>query len=268
MNCPYGGWIHATWRNDMARVLITVPTWNEEVVIGANLAVLRDAISRLLPDHDVLIEVTDNGSTDRTRTIVRQVMEYGASNMLHGNGPSVEIRLAELSGKGKGIAIRTSWDAHFGDADILAFMDADLAADLAALPTLISRIADGSAELVCGSRYVAGSRIERGFVRDFVSKVYRVLQQVVLHLPVQDAQCGFKAISSRTAAEILPLCREDAWMFDTELIAIAARHSKCIAEIPVAWIEHRDPRRRSALRLFRHGWGFLSGLWRIRRRTR
>ena len=100
-----------------------------------------------------------------------------------------------------------------------------------------------------------------------MSKTYRVLQRAILHLPVQDAQCGFKAISSRAAAALLPHCLEDGWMFDTELIAFASGKGMSVAEIPVAWIEHRDPRRRSALRLFRHGWGFISGLWRIRTRV-
>jgi len=250
----------------MSRILITIPTWNEEVVIGDNLTTLRDAVSRLLPQHDVLIEVADNGSTDRTRTVVHEVMEYGAGNA-NGSDPSVEVRLLELSGKGKGIAVRRSWEDHVGDADVLAFMDADLAADLAALPALVDCVAVGTSDLVCGSRYVTGSRIERGFLRDLMSKLYRVLQQATLRLPVQDAQCGFKAISSRAAAALLPFCREDGWMFDTELIALAANKGMNVAEIPVAWIEHRDPRRRSALRLFRHGWGFISGLWRIRTRV-
>jgi len=241
----------------MSNILITIPTWNEEVVIGQNLEALRDAISRYLPGHQATIEVADNGSTDRTRDIVRKVMEHGTWNM----------ELHEVHGKGKGIAIRRSWERHLADEDILAFTDADLAADLAALPALVTPIADGTADLVCGSRYVAGSRIERGFVRDAMSKLYRALQQIVLRLPVQDAQCGFKAISSKAAAALLPLCREDGWMFDTELIALAAIKGMRIAEIPVAWIEHRDPRRRSALRLFRHGWGFISGLMRIRKRT-
>jgi hypothetical protein len=178
------------------------------------------------------------------------------------------VHLFEIDGKGKGSAIRSSWGSHLADADALAFTDADLAADISALPALVVPILSGKADLACGSRYVAGSRTKRGFVRTLVSKLYRILQRAILKLPVQDAQCGFKAISKDAAAELLPLCREDAWLFDTELIAFAMKKGKRIVEVPVDWIEHRNPQRRSALRVFRDGWGFLAGLWRIRRRIK
>lgn len=243
----------------MSRILITIPTWNEAVVIERSLAVLCDAVARRLPGRDVSIEIADNGSTDGTPDIVREA----ACRMRHGS-QGVSLLCAE--GRGKGIAIRRSWERHLDDADILVFTDADLAADLAALPSLVRPIEVGAADIVCGSRYVAGARTSRSWPRTLASRLFRVLQRAVLHLPVRDAQCGFKAVSVAAARRLLPRMREEGWLFDTELLALAARESLRIVEIPVDWIEHRDPRRRSALRLFRHGWGFLVGVWRIRAR--
>jgi len=243
----------------MARILITIPTWNEARIIARTVAVVRDAASKYLPGHEVMIEVSDNASTDGTADAAGRA------------GASI-LRLQE---KGKGIAIRRSWERHCDDADILMFTDADLAADLSALPALItplltskfSLLTSGPADIVCGSRFVAGAVCERRPSREAASRLYRVLQRLVLGLPVHDAQCGFKAMTGKAARQILPLCRETGWMFDSELLAVATKKGLKIAEIPVHWIEHRDPERRSALRLFRDGWSFLLGLakiwWRI-----
>jgi glycosyltransferase involved in cell wall biosynthesis len=239
----------------MSRILITIPTWNEAAVIERNLETLSAAVSRLFPLDECLIEVADNGSTDETRAIVKKMEERNRI-----------IRLFELNERGKGIAIRRSWERHVADEDVLVFMDADLAADLEALPRLITPIIQGNADLVCGSRFLPGSRLRRAWHRELASRAYRLLQRTTLHLPVRDAQCGFKAMSARAAQDVLPFCRENGWMFDTELIALSAKKGLRIAEIPVDWIEHRTPGRRSALNLFRHGWGFVTGILRIRQR--
>lgn len=237
----------------MSRILITIPTWNEAVVIERNLGVAVEAARRLFPNDVVIIEVADNASTDETSEIVYRVTVENPASVL----------LRELEEKGKGLAIRSSWQAHVEDSDVLVFMDADLAADLNALPQLIRPIMNGEQDLVCGSRFLPGSRIQRAWHRELASRLYRGLQQMILGLPVADAQCGFKAVSAQAAKGLLPLCSETGWLFDSELIAVAAKKGLRIAEIPVAWIEHRDPSRRSALRLFQHGWGFIAGLLRI-----
>ena len=234
------------------RILITIPTWNEARIIARSVGIVRDAASTYLPGHDVVIEVSDNASTDGTADVAERA------------GATV-LRLQE---KGKGIAIRRSWERHCDDADILVFTDADLATDLSALPALIAPLlTTDSFNIVCGSRFVSGAVCERRPSREAASRLYRVLQRLILGLPVHDAQCGFKAMTSSGARMVLPLCRENGWMFDSELLAIATKKGLKIAEIPVHWIEHRDPERRSALRLFRDGWGFLLGLaniwWRI-----
>jgi glycosyltransferase involved in cell wall biosynthesis len=231
----------------MSRILITIPTWNEARIIERTIEIVQAAIRTYLPAHDVLIEVVDNASTDDTADIAER------------SGVSV-LKLVE---KGKGRAIRESWGRHIDDKDIFVFTDADLAADLSALPRLIEPIVNGKTDIVCGSRFIHGAHTERRISREIASRAYRILQRVFLRLPVTDAQCGFKAISVGMAIKILPKCVENGWMFDSEFLAVAAVQEARILEIPVTWIEHRDPGRRSAINLFKHGWGFLLGLAKI-----
>lgn len=232
----------------MSRILITIPTWNEARVIGRTLEAVQGAVRTFLSGHDVSIEVADNASTDGTADIAERA----------------GVRVLRLSDRGKGLAIRRSWERHLSDADTLVFTDADLAADLSALPRLIEPIVRGTADVVCGSRFVAGARTERRASREIASRLYRILQKTVLHLPVSDAQCGLKAVSVETAKKILPSCAEEGWMFDSEFLAMAAVRQARIQEIPVSWIEQRDPGRRSAINLLMHGWGFLLGLAKIK----
>lgn len=236
--------------DDMARILITIPAWNESRVIARAVVSVREAVEKYLPSHDVRIEVADNASTDETAKIAKDA------------GADV-LRITE---KGKGIAIRRSWERHLADSDILVFTDADLAADLAALPALVQPLLDRSADIVCGSRFISGAVCKRRFSREFASRLYRILQRLILGLPVHDAQCGLKAMTNEAARQVLPICQENGWLFDSELLAIAQKKRLKIAEIPVHWIEHRDPGRRSALHLFRDGWFFLLGLAKIKLR--
>ena len=55
----------------------------------------------------------------------------------------------------------------------------------------------------------------------------------------RDAQCGFKAISRRTADLLLPLVKDIGWFFDTELLILAEKNGFRIKEVPVRW--HDDP---------------------------
>lgn len=236
----------------MARILITVPTWNEAPLIERNLMMLRAACDRLFDRASVTIEVADNGSTDGTGDIVRRL-------------ENETIKLLSLNERGKGHAIRRSWTSHRDEYDVYVFLDADLAADVNDLPNLIDPILTGRADLVCGSRFLKGATVERTGMRTVASHAYRFLQSMILNLPVQDAQCGFKAASRRMVASVIPECVESGWMFDSELIARAKQKGMGIQEIPISWIEDRSPNRRSALTLWKDGFGFLTGLFRIRK---
>jgi len=246
----------------MARVLITVPTWNEERIIAQTLTTLTQFVAEKLSHHDVVIEVADNGSTDGTRRLVTTPNPLLFQRQ---EGDRVQISLNQILAKGKGLAIRRSWEQHVDDREVLLFTDADLAADLNVIPSMIDAIVTGKADVVVGSRFVGGAAVERRWHREVASRLFRLLQHVILGLPVQDAQCGLKAISATTAKKILPECRETGWLFDSELLYRAKKDFR-ILEIPVAWVEHRDPSRRSAIHLFRDGWGFVTGLLRIRMR--
>ena len=70
-------------------------------------------------------------------------------------------------------------------------MDADLATNINCIHDLVETIETG-AEVVVGSRMVAGAHAKRPFVRIIASKIYNYLVRLLFQTGIQDHQCGFK----------------------------------------------------------------------------
>jgi putative flippase GtrA len=82
----------------------------------------------------------------------------------------------------------------------------------------------------------------RDFKREAISRGYNLLLRGTLAARFSDAQCGFKAMRSEVAAELLPHIRDTGWFFDTELLVLAERAGFRIHEVPVDWVDDPDSR--------------------------
>ena len=82
---------------------------------------------------------------------------------------------------------------------------------------------------------------------------------MLLHYGVADAQCGFKAIRTTLACDLIPRIEDNGWFFDTELLALAHRSGAWINEVPVRWIEDHDSR----VKILTTASDDLKGIWRL-----
>jgi Glycosyl transferase family 2/Pentapeptide repeats (8 copies) len=158
-----------------------------------------------------------------------------------------EVRVAHLPEKERGQALRTAWLQS--DALVLAYMEADPAADLTALLPLVAPLLSGHSDLAIGTRLARTAqtaRVVRGPSGEFAARGYHVLLRWILRARFSDAQCGFKAIRREVAQPLLPLVEDTGRFFDTELLVLAERAGLRIAEVPVDWAG--DPGRRADLR--------------------
>jgi hypothetical protein len=121
-------------------------------------------------------------------------------------------------------------------------MDVDLSTDLTALLPLVAPLMSGHSDLAIGTRLHSASRVQRSAKRELISRSYNRLLRLVLRARFSDAQCGFKAIRSEAAHELLLLVADQEWFFDTELLVLAERHGMRIHEVPVDWVEDLDSR--------------------------
>jgi len=213
------------------RILIVLPVLNEAALLRNTIAALRSFCAKRLAMHEVLFVIADNGSTDGTG-------EIGATLVRVHN----DVRYLRLAERGKGRAIRAAWLAY--DADAYAFMDVDLSTDIEALPRLIACLEDG-ADIAAGSRFHGDSVVARSFGRRLVSFGYRSLLRLAFGTKIQDAPCGFKAVTARVVREVVPETKDDAWFFDTELLLRAERSGLRIDAVPVRWSDVSAPGRRS-----------------------
>jgi glycosyltransferase involved in cell wall biosynthesis len=234
----------------VAVVDIVVPVFNEERDLEPSVRRLRAHLDDRFP-FPARITIADNASTDGTW----QIAERLRSELW-------DVRTVHLDRKGRGRALRAAWLSS--DASVLAYMDVDLSTGLDALLPLVVPLLSGHAEIAIGSRLAAGAHVVRGPKRELISRCYNVLLRAVLRVRFRDAQCGFKALRSDVARELLPLVEDEAWFFDTELLVLAERAGLRIHEVPVDWVDDPDSR----VHLVDTALADLRGIWHLVRTRR
>lgn len=228
-------------------VFVTVPVRNEERFIEHCLLRLQGVLSRA-PSPSVL-SVAEDGSSDRTKEILDAIQQRMPGLVVAKNDRPL----------GRGLALRRLW-GHV-DAEIFAFIDADLATGPEAILQVIDAVRKG-ADVAVGSRYCPGAKVHRPPLRQVVSRIYNLLCRTVFGGQVMDHQCGLKAFSRRAIRQLLPESREDSWFWDTEMIALAQRQGLHVVEIPVDWYEYKT-RRTSLRRLVKDFWLHGTGITRL-----
>ena len=207
---------------------IVVPVHNEAADLAASVQRLHTVVHDQLP-FSCRITIADNASTDATPEIARALADR-----------LEDVRFVRLPQKGRGRALRSVWASSPGA--VLAYMDVDLSTDLAALLPLLAPLLSGHSDVAIGTRLSPSARVVRGSKRELISRAYNGLLHVVLGTRFSDAQCGFKAIRRDCAHRLLPLVRDEAWFFDTELLVLAERAGLRIHEVPVDWVDDPDSR--------------------------
>jgi putative flippase GtrA len=209
-------------------VEIVVPVLDEAGTLEQSVRRL-DAYLRESFPFSARITIADNGSTDCTWQLAAALASKLSA-----------VRAIRLEERGRGRALNAVWSGS--DAHVLAYMDVDLSTDLAALLPLVAPLLSGHSDLAIGTRLHRGAHVVRGAKRELISRSYNAILHVVLGARFSDAQCGFKAIRADRARELLPLVRDRAWFFDTELLVLAQRAGLRIHEVPVDWTDDPDSR--------------------------
>jgi len=236
-----------TETNPTLDIDIVVPCYNEQDTLAAHVRRLH-TFCRTSLAHTWRITIADNASTDDTARIADDL-----AAMLDG------VHAVHLPEKGRGRALKAVWGAS--DARVLVYVDEDLSTDLAALEPLVAPLLSGHSDLAIGTRLAGSSRVVRGGKREFISRSYNLLLRTTMGVSFSDAQCGFKAITRQAAEHVLPLCEDDAWFFDTELLVIAEHAGLRVHEVPVDWVDDVN----SSVDIASTATEDLKGMWRVSR---
>ena len=209
--------------NQLKSVDIILPVYNGQEDLEKSVDTIIKFFKSIKFPYKWNIIISDNASTDNTPKIARALAKKYS-----------QVHHLRLTQKGRGIAVRTAWMQS--KADIVSFMDVDLAVDLEAFPRLINEVAHG-ADICIGSRFLKESKVKRSLKREILSRSYNTILKILFQNKFSDAQCGFKAFNTNTVKNVLLEVKDNEWFFDTELLVKAERAGYKIKEIPFVWTE-------------------------------
>ncbi len=204
---------------------VVIPAYNEEQRLPETLTQLTAFLNHWGVDYRVL--VADDGSTDRTEVLARD----------HGPRCST-LRLTPQGGKGR--AVRAAMLRAAGR--VLAFTDADLPFDLAALRTGYELIHRGQCQVVFGARDLPESKslVPRRITRRMATFAFRQIAKWLISRQVTDTQCGMKVFSRRAAVEIFSRTTIEGFAFDAEVVLLTHRLALPFERLPVRLVHDFD----------------------------
>jgi len=229
-----------------------LPAKDEDLILKANALRLFNYLKNQALNYTWRIVILVNGSTDESFNIAANLeKEYPK-----------HFRAINYTLGGKSRALKEYF--KISEADILAFMDIDLAVALEDIQDLINPIFENKADLVIGSRLLKESRTGRSPLREFNSHNYNRLSRLLFKNKVTDLQCGFKACTKKLFITISPYLRDDKWFFDAEMIMLSLKFNYRLKEIPVDWEENRFYERISKVRKA-EAWYFVKKLFELKK---
>ena len=208
------------------KISLCIPMYNEQSIIADTARTLHDYMSANFEEYEIIF--ANDGSKDGCDCTVE---EMGL--------PNVRV-VGYPDNRGKGCAVRTALLAAEGD--IVMFTDADLAYGTDVIKRVYDTFVENpDADMVIGSRNLNKDGYE-GYtlIRKIASKVYIKVLCLVGGFKLSDSQCGCKAFTRETVAEIFPRCEVNGFAFDFEAILWATKLGKKIKEMPVKIINHRE----------------------------
>lgn len=226
-------------KNSGLKTVAIIPARNEEGSIAK-------VILRTRPYVDEVI-VCDDGSTDMTSSIA-EALDVRV------------VRHAETRGKGE--ALKTLFKEVMElNPEIVVALDGDGQHNPDEIPILLKPIETGESDVVVGSRYVDGGKMDAPLYRRFGLRVINSLYRRVAGGLVRDTQCGFRAYS-RKAFEFLIHYDAKGYGIEGEQLVLAAKNGLRVMEVPIC-VKYNGLKSDSKKFPLLHGADLISTLFRL-----
>lgn len=226
------------WRS--AAVTVVLPTYNE----AANLPVI---VARLfsLPLGSLRVMVADDNSPDGTGDVADSLArQYGAARM------TVVHRLSK-QGLGRAYVDGMSKAMEAG-AEFVLQMDSDLSHGPEYVPQLLGTLLSTGADVVVGSRYVAGASLARqwSWRRKALSGFANTYVRMLLRPGVRDVTSGFKLwrVSALKAIDLASV-RSNGYSFQVEMSYRTVKRGLKLVEVPIHFAERSEGESKMSLRV-------------------
>ena len=201
-------------------VSVVIPMYNEEAYVARAVSAARQVLEGMGADWEVV--VVDDASTDRTGALADDLARAD---------PRVKV-VHNAANRQLGGSLREGWAR--ASKDLVLYTDADLPADLAALPRAVHLLEYQQADVLAAYRF---DRTSDGLRRAVLAFAYNLLVRVLFGLPVRDVNFAFK-LFRRSLLERIGL-RSEGSFIDAELLLRARRTGAHVIQMGVDYFPRR-----------------------------
>lgn len=216
------------------KLSVIIPVYNEV----KTLATVLQAVRNVPIDKEII--VVDGCSTDGTREILEREAQRGDL-----------VPIFQRFRNGRGGALQEGLAIARGD--VVVFQDADLELDPACFPDLLAPIEEGRADVVFGSRFLAG-RPRMSFLQYWGNRAVNAVLNFLWRTNLTDVETCYQMFR-RDAVADMAFDRKDM-SFTVELAVKMIRRGLRIIEVPISY----TPRTKAEGKKLYWGDGFIS-LW-------
>ncbi|MCU0481025.1 MAG: glycosyltransferase family 2 protein [Anaerolineae bacterium] len=196
---------------------VVIPCYNEEHFIEKVIERVR-AVE--LADQIIIV---DDGSTDKSREILRRLQEDPRNDDL-------DI-LYHDHNQGKGAALVTGFKA--ARCDIILIQDADEEYDPRDYPVLLKPLEEGLSTVVYGSRFLGGPRKAMNFWNMVANKLLTLATNVLYNAILSDMETCYKVFRREVVQDMV--IRARGFEFEPEFTAKVLKKGIRIYEVPISY---------------------------------
>lgn len=196
------------------KISVVIPVYNEEDTIREIINTVQEA------DIDKEIVIVDDGSTDKTKEILRGLKDGNIKVLFHDKN------------YGKGRALKTGFKEASGD--IIIIQDADLEYDPKEYLSLLEPIIKGYADVVYGSR-LSGGRAQRVYMfwHKIGNNFLTLLTNILYNTTLTDMETGYKVFRKEVLKDIN--IKSNDFTVEPEITAKVFKKKYRVYEIPISY---------------------------------
>ncbi|HBI17225.1 MAG: Glycosyl transferase family 2 [Candidatus Moranbacteria bacterium GW2011_GWF2_34_56] len=213
------------------KLIVNLPAYNEEEKIGQTIKRIPRKLNGI---SEVLVQVTNDGSKDKTVEVSRQA--------------GADIIISHNTNRGIGVVFKTAiTNALENGADIMVNIDADGQFDPNDIQKMIDPVLSGEADMVIADRFGEHKAKNIPWVKDFLNRVAANLVGTFMKFKIKDLTCGFRAMNAET---MLKLNLPGGFTYTQETIIDALGKNLKLKWIPVEVTYFTDRKSRVVKSIF------------------